>query len=144
MYNSIGINRKECHHCISLQTCYFFTALTAPMVAINTVSVPIAGEMLTLTCRVTVVEGLIVQPDVVWLVSGGSAVRSGVNNVTVDDVMRNGSESTLGLEFSSLHTSHGGQYTCRAIINIQLIGVSDLRGNSSQNVIIQSKHYSEF
>ena len=116
------------------------------MVAINTVSIPIAGEMLTLTCRVTVVEGLTVQPDVEWLDSGGSAVRSGVNNniITVDNVMRNGSESTLGLEFSSLHTSDGGQYTCRATINIQLIYVSDLRGNSIQNVIIQSKHYSEF
>ena len=121
----------------------FFTALTAPMVAINTVSVPIAGEMLTLTCRVTVVGGLTVQPDIVWLVSGGSAVRSGVNNVTINNVVRNGSESTVGLEFSSLHTSDGGQYTCRATINMQLIGVSDLRGNSSQNVIIQSKHCSE-
>ena len=100
----------------------FFTALTAPMVAIDTPSLTTAGEVLILICRVTVVEGLTVQPDVVWLDFEGDPVMSGVNHVTVGIVMRNDTESILGLQFSPLHTSHGGQYTCRATINIPSIG----------------------
>ena len=101
------------------------TALNAPVVTIDTVGTPTAGEMLTLTCRVTVVEGLTVQPDVEW-----------VDSVSI--VIINGSESTLDLEFSPLHTSHGGMYTCIASINIPLISVIDLSNNFSENVIVQS------
>ena len=108
------------------------------MLAIDIASSTTVGELLNLTCRVTVVEGLTVQPDVEWVDSGGSVVTS-VNDVTVGSVMRSSNVSTLGLEFSSLHTSHGGQYTCRATINIQLIGVTGLSGNASQNVTFQSK-----
>ena len=120
----------------------FFTALTAPMVAVDTTSTTTAGEVLILFCRATVVEGLTVQPDVVWLDSGGSPVMSGVNHVTIGILMINDIEFILGLHFSPLHTSHGGQYTCRATIDIQSIGVSDLNGSSSHNVMVQSKHYS--
>ena len=120
------------------------TALTAPMVAIDTADSATAGEMLTLICRVTLVEGLTVQPDVEWMDSGGSAIMNGVNNVTVGNVSRSGRESTLDLEFSPLQTFHGGQYTCRAIIDIQSINVTGLSGSSSQNVTVQSKHCNEF
>ena len=120
------------------------TALTAPMVAIDTAGSATAGELLTLTCRVIVVEDLTVQPDVEWVVPGGSAVMSAVNNVTVVNVSRNGRESALDLEFSPLQTFHGGQYTCRAIIDIQSINVTGLSGSSSQNVTVQSKHCNEF
>ena len=114
------------------------------MVTIDTaVTLLTAGDMFILTCRVTVVEGLTVQPDVEWVDSGGNTVMSGVNDVTVGSVMRNGRESTLGLQFSPLHTSHGGQYTCGATINIQSIGVSGLSGSSSQNVTVQSKYCNE-
>ena len=120
------------------------TALTPPVVAIGMVGLTVAGDMFTLSCRVTVVEGLVAQPDVIWVDSGGNAVMSGVNDVNVGNVMRSGRESTLGLEFNPLHTSHGGQYICRATINIPSIGVSGLSGSSSQNVVVQSKHCSEF
>ena len=112
--------------------------------AIDTADSTAAGEMLTLTCRVIVVEGLTVQPEVEWVVPGGSAVMSGVNNITVVNVSRSGRESTLDLEFSPLRTFHGGQYTCRAIIDIQSIHVTGLSGNSSQNITVQSKHCNEF
>ena len=114
-----------------------YTALKAPVVIIETAGTPTAEEMLTLTCRVTVVGGLTVQPDVEWVDSGGSAVMSSVSNVTVGGLMRNGNEFTLDLEFSPLHTSHGGQYTCSAIINIESIGVSGLNGSTSQAVIVE-------
>ena len=118
----------------------FVTAVTASMVDIVTVGSITAGNMLTLTCRVAVLEGLTVDPDVEWMDSGGSAVMSGVNDIAVDNLIRTGTESTLGLEFSPLHTSHGGQYTCRATINIPSIGVSGLSGSSSHNVTVQGKH----
>ena len=130
------------HHHLSLFPSS--TALTAPVVSIDTNGSITAGGMLTLTCRVNVVEGLTVQPDVMWVDSGGSAVTSSIIDVTVGGVMRNGKESTLGLEFSPLHTLHGGPYTCIATINIEPIGISDLNGNFSQIVIVQSKLYSEF
>ena len=116
------------------------TAFTAAVVTITTTGSAIAGEMLTLTCRVTVVEGLTVQLDVEWLDSGGSgAVMNGGDDVNVSNVMRSGSESTLDLKFSPLRTSHGGQYTCRATINVPLINISDLSNSSCQDVIVQSK-----
>ena len=115
------------------------TAFTAAVVTITTTGSAIAGEMLTLTCRVTVVEGLTVQPDVEWLDSVGSAVTSGMNDVTIGNVMINSRESTIGLKFSTLRTSHGGQYTCRATINVPLMNISDLSNSSSQDVIVQSK-----
>ena len=111
------------------------TALNAPVVTVDAVGTPTAGEMLTLTCRVTVVEGLTVQPDVEWVDSGGNAVPSGVNDVTVGNVTISG---TLEMEFSPLHTSHGGMYTCIASINIQSIDVIGLTNNSSENVAAQS------
>ena len=114
-----------------------------PVVAIDTAGTPTAGEMLTLTCGVTVVEGLIVDPTVIWFYSDNEAVPFGVN-VTVGGVMRSGRKSTLVLEFSPLHTSHGGRYTCIAIIMILEIGVYDLGGGSSLNIIVQSKHCSDF
>ena len=140
LFNSVSIT-------CSLFTCHRFlhnyAALTAPVLAIDIAGSTTAGELLTLTCRVTVVEGLTVQPDVEWVDSGGSVVTS-VNDVTVGSVMRSSNVSTLVLEFNPLHTLHGGQYTCKATINIQSIDVSGLSGNSSQNVTVQSKHCSEF
>ena len=109
------------------------------MVAITITGSATAGEMLTLTCRVTVVEGLTVQPDVEWADPGDGPVIRDMNNVTVGSVMRSGSESTRVLEFSPLRTSHGGQYTCRATINVPLINISDLSNSSSQDVTVQSK-----
>ena len=119
------------------------TALTAPVVRTDTAGSPTAGEMLTLTCRVTVVEGLTVDPTVTWLDSEDNPVTGGVN-VTVGSVMRSGRESTLVLEFSPLHTSHGGRYTCMATILLPEIQVYALSGGSSLIIIVQSKHCSDF
>ena len=78
-------------------------------------------------------EGVTVQPNIEWVDSGGSAVMSGVNDVTIGNVIRTGNESfTLDLNFISLHISHGGQYTCRASI-----GDAGLFNSSSHNVTIR-------
>ena len=76
-----------------------------------------AGEDFVLTCIVTVVEYLTVEPTVQW--SGGS-VGSG-NGVMVGDTTHSGVMSMKTLTFSPICTSHQGTYSCRAIINIPSI-----------------------
>ena len=89
-------------------------ALPAPVVDITPTGDSVAGSMYTLTCTVTVVENLVAEPTVEWLDSKQYTVTSG-SDITVGSVMSSGSSmSTLTLEFNPLHTSHGGQYTCRA------------------------------
>ena len=75
-----------------------------------------AGDDLILTCTVTVVEYLTVEPTVEW--SGGS-VGSG-NGVMVGDTTHSGVMSTRTLTFSPLCPSHQGEYFCQATINITL------------------------
>ena len=108
------------------------------MVAITPTGTSTAGSMYTLTCTVTVVENLVAQPTVEWLDSDSMTVMSG-SDITVGSVMRSGSMSTLTLEFNPLHTSHGGQYTCRATINIPNI-VTDLSNSAAMNIIVQSMY----
>ena len=91
-----------------------FRALTSPMVAIAKTGLTTAGDVLILTCRVIV---YMEWPYVEWVDSRG-IIWLWIMNITVGNVMRSGREFTLDLEFSPLHTSHGGQYTCIATINI--------------------------
>ena len=86
-----------------------------------------------LTCTVTVEEHLVVQPTVEW--SGGSV---GSGSVSVDDITRDGATSTRQITFSSLRTSHGGQYVCQADIDIPSIGLMRA-ASSSRDVTIQSE-----
>ena len=70
-----------------------------------------------MTCIVTVVEYLIIEPTVQW--SGGS-VGSG-NGVMVGNTTHSGVMSMKTLTFSPLCTSHQGTYICQATINTTLI-----------------------
>ena len=70
-----------------------------------------------MTCIVTVVEYLTVEPTVQW--SGGS-VGSG-NGVMVGDTTHSGVMSMKTLTFSPLCTSHEGDYICQATVNTTLI-----------------------
>ena len=109
-----------------------FTALTAPVVAITTTNTSTAGYVFTLTCTVTVVGDLVVQPKVEWVDS--ESIMDGVSTV-----MNNGRVFTLDLVFNPLNTSHGGQYTCRATIDIESINITNLQNNFSHNVIVRSE-----
>ena len=91
--------------------------LPNPIVTISDMLSGTAGNDLILTCNVTVVEHLTVEPTVQW--SGGS-VGSG-NGVMVGDTTHSGVMSMRTLTFSPLCTSHQGDYFCRATINTTLI-----------------------
>ena len=90
---------------------------------------PNAGEMFVLTCSATVVENLVMTPDLTWVDTRGAMAGS------QDDV---GITSTLTLTFDSLRTLQGGVYSCRAVIDINSISL-ERSNESSQTIIVQSK-----
>ena len=96
---------------------------------------PTAGNTYTLVCRVSVVEG-IVDPDVVWLDSNGMTV-SGLD-IAVGRPSIEGSVVTRNLTFNPLHTSHGGEYTCRASISVSSISIENLSNSSSTRITVKS------
>ena len=108
------------------------------MVAITETSTPTAGNVHTLTCTVTVVKDLVTNPIVKWLHSNGNKVKSGAG-INVGSVMISRSVSILTLKFNPLYMSHGGQYICKAAINIPDIGISNLITTKRHNVSFQSK-----
>ena len=113
-------------------------ALPVPEVAIHSTGNTTAGEVYTLSCTATVVENLVVAPNIQWEYSNGSAVDGGSTS-TLSDMVTSGNTTTHNLTFSPLRTSHGGEYTCRAIINIPPISISGLNRSQPFGVVIQSK-----
>ena len=101
---------------------------------ISGVSDGLAGDDLSLTCTVTVVEYLTVVPTVQW--SGGSVGLE--DGVTESDTSHDGVNSTRTLTFSPLRTSHGAEYTCQTEISISSNSVMKI-DSGRENVIVQSE-----
>ena len=116
----------------------FVLGLNAPDVMVTSVGKPTAGNTYTLVCRVSVVEGLVVDPNpsVVWLDSSGRTV-SGVN-ITASRTTIEGSVITRNLTFNFLHTSHGGKYTCQASICVSSISIANLSNSTSTCITVKS------
>ena len=106
------------------------------LVSSSSVGTMAVGERLELTCSMTVVEHLTpsAELNIVW--SGGSVGGSGVTENDTRAVNETTSERTL--IFSSLNTSHGGQYTCQAVVYIDLIRIMKT-GNDSREIMVQSE-----
>ena len=67
---------------------------------------------LTLTCTVSeVISGLSTMPSAHW----SGPVTSG-DDVVVTETVKNVTTVTVAFTFSSLHTSHAGQYTCQGTL----------------------------
>ena len=77
------------------------------------------GSYLTLSCEVQVVEGLIVQPDIV-LTKKAVSNDGGNSIISVGTVRTN---NTLTLTFNKLNTSDAGEYTCTAAVNVSVINL---------------------
>ena len=93
--------------------------------------VPISGETYNLTCTV---EANVPPTTVQWLYfSNGTAVTNG-SNITVWAQRTTDSTTILTLSFNPLHTSHGGQYTCRSTTDTPPSTV-----NATRNVIVQGE-----
>ena len=73
------------------------------------------SEDLTLTCTVhEVIEGLTNMPSAHWMTASGP-VMSG-DDIVISETVRDDSTATTTLTFSSLHTSHAGQYMCQGTL----------------------------
>ena len=90
----------------------------------------------TLTCTATVIENLVVPPTVEWLIGGQSVSNS--NGIIVEPTEVSGVNSSRVLRISTLRSSHGGQYTCRARINIPEADLL-VDGSQERDVSVQCK-----
>ena len=107
-------------------------ALPRPEVVVTPDGSTTAGDVYTLTCNTTVLMNLAVDPDIQWLYTNGTTVGGSI--ITVGPVRMMGNMFTHNLTFSPLRTSHGGQYICRARVDIQTISLSGINSESTINV----------
>ena len=107
-------------------------ALPSPTVAVTT-SAPltIAGGSVSLTCTATVIDNLVVTPDLQWLAPDGS-------NLVAMNIMQSDLVFTREVELNSLRTSQGGQYRCEATLTIPDVPLA--LGMASTDVRVQSKY----
>ena len=92
------------------------------------------GSFFILSCQVQVVEGLIVQPDIVWTKKAVSD-DGGNSTISVGAVQ---TDNTLTLTFNKLNTSDAGEYTCTAAANVSVINLI-VTNSSKLDVRTQSK-----
>ena len=75
----------------------------------------IAGQSYNLTCTVTL-ENVIGIPIAEWLDPNNNTLHSSSDITVGDTVTVNCSTYTTTLQFTTLRTSHGGQYSCQATL----------------------------
>ncbi len=95
--------------------------LLSPEISVLSAPISEAGQSVTLSCTVTVVENLIVNPHIEWMKVGGSTIND-LNSTEMNTVV---SETvfTLNISFNPLLTSNSGQYQCRTSVNISDVPV---------------------
>ncbi len=86
-----------------------------------------AGSSLNLTCLVSVVDLLSVEPLIQW-------------TTLSDQSLSGGTGTTNTLTFDPLFTTNATQYTCTATINIPEVDIIDRTGSNSINLTVNSKH----
>ena len=103
---------------------------------------PVAGELYTLLCTVTVQNGLISDPQIMWLDPAGLPLSSegGITIATqpVLDAPFEPRLTTYSLSFSPLFTSHGGPYTCHATVTSPQQTLQET-SSAVYNLTVQSK-----
>ena len=77
---------------------------------------PTAGQAYNLTCTVTL-DGITGSPTIEWLGANNNPVSNSSSVTMKNTMMVNDSVYEKTLVFSSLHTSHGGQYICQATLS---------------------------
>ena len=92
----------------------------------------------TLTCTVhEVISGLVNMPSAHWI-EDSSLVTSG-GEIVVTETLRNGTTAIVTLTFSTLHTSHAGQYMCQGTL-VSPAAVDDITSEPANvSVNISSK-----
>ena len=83
---------------------------------------PVPGDLFELVCNVSVVDRLIVSPEITW-----SKVSGSINNPLPEDdisVESFRTDNELSLLFASLNSSDAGRYTCDAVVKISEINIT--------------------
>ena len=99
--------------------------LPPPNVSISSSGDSIAGQEYSLECSTSVVDGLVVLPD--------------LKIVGPNSTMSLMSTSSLVYMFSTLRISDGGLYTCTATVNIT--GVTFHQSPTTGTIIVASEYY---
>ena len=94
-----------------------------------------AGYNFTLTCSVTLSDGLTGLPNVMWVDSFGRSVNSS-GDLIAHDPVTSGQATRLTLFFDPLRTSDEGAYTCVARVSSP---ASTLPLNSSALYVIDAQ-----
>ena len=103
------------------------------MVRIESAGESTAGVNHTLICTVTLEQDLRAPLLIQWTAPNGSIV--GIQSLMI---LPNSSYN-LSLTFDPLHTSHGGQYSCMASVNVPEANIF-ISGQASLNITVQYPH----
>ncbi len=106
-----------------------------PVISVLPAPIYEAGKSVSLSCIVTVVENLIVNPHIEWM-KVDSSTTNDLNSTEMTAVVT-GTISTLNVSFDPLLTSHAGQYQCRASVNISDVPV--VFNNITTSLYVASK-----
>ena len=96
----------------------------------------IAGQSYNLTCTVTL-ENAAGTPSVEWLDPNNNPLHNNGNITVGDTVTVHCSTYTTTLHFTTLRTSHGGQYSCQATLGV-------VNNTAAVNITVLSKSILSF
>ena len=113
--------------------------LPNPVVITTATGNEMAGEPYNLTCSVTVVDRLIVSPEIEWM-KGSVGIFNKNNDSSVDPLLY---EDQLVLSFDFLNTSDAEEYVCIATVTISEINIFAIE-SSVEVINLQSEFYSGY
>ena len=96
---------------------------------------PVAGNNYTLTCSVTLTNGLSGFPEVMWLNSDGQEIVS-EGDTTVYGPLTSGLITTLILEFDPLRIRDEGLYTCYAVYSSPITS-SEINSSATEYIDVE-------
>ena len=103
------------------------------MASITTSGRAVAGDNLTLVCSAVKAENVTGDIDVQWIGPGGEYILS-TESVVVGVPITSGDVTSLVLQFTTLHTSNGGEYTCQCDL---ILGGETQSVSVTSDVIVQ-------
>ena len=107
--------------------------------SISSVGSTEVGQSLYITCTVTAVEGLVVQPTVVWTkmdnVSVGDINELNIPNVTVIE----GRVTNVTIMLEPVKFEHRGMYYCMGMFNVTGIANGAQDNSSDYNLTVSCK-----